>query len=231
MIKKVYKSTFSTYKIDAYKTHDKIITVSIQWWFVKFGTHLFEQEGSTGRVIVLIIGIVLWLGFADSTIFQVKTTRLGFEDVGELVTQSAYTTVVESTDDANKLFGIDIPFTQTKYIYSYDVIINAGYDFSQVKWKVIDNKIEVEMPEPIIISNEIDLDSLVVYHEQESIFNQVSIAQNNQALQNLKKTAEQDAINNGLLVQARENAERILSGFFGQVYDLEEYEIVFTENR
>lgn len=184
-----------------------------------------------GGVVVLIIGIVLWLGFADSTIFQVKTTRLGFEDVGELVTQSAYTTVVESTDDANKLFGIDIPFTQTKYIYSYDVIINAGYDFSQVKWKVIDNKIEVEMPEPIIISNEIDLDSLVVYHEQESIFNQVSIAQNNQALQNLKKTAEQDAINNGLLVQARENAERILSGFFGQVYDLEEYEIVFTENR
>ena len=174
---------------------------------------------------------MLWLGFADSTIFQVKTTRLGFEDVGELVTQSAYTTVVESTDDANKLFGIDIPFTQTKYIYSYDVIINAGYDFSQVKWKVIDNKIEVEMPEPIILSNEIDLDSLVVYHEQESIFNQVSIAQNNQALQNLKKTAEQDAINNGLLVQARENAERILSGFFGQVYDLEEYEIVFTENR
>lgn len=39
------------------------------------------------------------------------------------------------------------------------------------------------------------------------------------------------SINNGLLVQARENAERILSGFFGQVYDLEEYEIVFTENR
>lgn len=87
------------------------------------------------------------------------------------------------------------------------------------------------MPEPIIISNEIDLESLVVYHEQESIFNQVSIAQNNQALQNLKKTAQQDTINNGLLVQSRENAERILSGFFGQVYDLEEYEIVFTENR
>lgn len=190
-----------------------------------------SKKALQGGVIVLIIGIVLWLGFADSTIFQVKTTRLGFEDIGELVTQSAYTTVVESTDDANKLFGIDIPFTQTKYIYSYDVIINAGYDFSQVKWKVIDNKIEVEVPEPIIISNEIDLDSLVVYHEQESIFNQVSIAQNNQALQNLKKTAEQDAINNGLLVQARENAERILSGFFGQVYDLEEYEIVFTENR
>lgn len=108
---------------------------------------------------------MLWLGFADSTIFQVKTTRLGFEDVGELVTQSAYTTVVESTDDANKLFGIDIPFTQTKYIYNYDVIIDAGYDFSQVKWKVRDNKIEVDMPEPIVISNEINLDSLVVYHE------------------------------------------------------------------
>lgn len=138
---------------------------------------------------------------------------------------------MESTNDVRKLFGIDIPFTQSKYIYSYDVVIDAGYDSTQIEWSENNKTIEVKLPEPMILSNEIDLDSLVVYHEQESIYNQITLEETNQALQELKSTAEQDAINNGLLERARTNAETILTGFFSNVYDLEEYEIIFTDKQ
>ena len=38
-----------------------------------------------------------------------------------------------------------------------------------------------------------------------------------------------DAIANGLFENARSNAETILTGFFGNVYDLDKYEIVFLD--
>ena len=42
-------------------------------------------------------------------------------------------------------------------------------------------------------------------------------------------TAQDDAIANGLFENARSNAETILTGFFGNVYDLDKYEIVFLD--
>ena len=45
----------------------------------------------------------------------------------------------------------------------------------------------------------------------------------------LKETAEKDAVANGLLDNARENAETILTSFFAGVYDMDEYEIVFID--
>ena len=50
---------------------------------------------------------------------KARRPNLGFEDIGELATQEANCTEVNVTEDVRKLFGIDIPFTQSKYIYSY----------------------------------------------------------------------------------------------------------------
>lgn len=63
------------------------------------------------------------------------------------------------------------------------------------------------------MSNEIDLDSFKVYHEEESIFSPITLDESNEALENLKKTAQDDAIANGLFENARSNAETILTGF------------------
>ena len=43
------------------------------------------------------------------------------------------------------------------------------------------------------------------------------------------KRAEEDAISNGLLDNARANAELVLTGFFAGAYDLEEYTITFVD--
>ena len=156
-----------------------------------------------------------------------RTARLGFEDIGELATQSAYCTEVEVTEASRELFGVTIPFTQSKYIYSYDVVIKAGLDFTDVSWSQQDGTIRVTLPEIRVLSNEIDLDSLKVYHEDESLFRNITLEENNAALADLKARAEQDAIGNGLLEEARDNAQQILTAFFANQYDLTEYRLEF----
>ena len=158
-----------------------------------------------------------------------KLTRLGFEDIGELATQAAYCTEVNVTEGARELFGLTIPFTQSKYVYSYDVVIKAGLDFGDIDWTVGEDTITVRLPEIRILSSEIDLDSFRVYVENESIFRRISLEENNEAMKALQASAQENAVANGLLDNARANAETILTGFFAGEYDLSQYTLRFVD--
>ncbi len=180
-----------------------------------------------GILVVILLAAAVALGAKTVLSADGRTARLGFEDIGELATQSAYCTEVEVTEASRELFGVTIPFTQSKYIYSYDVVIKAGLDFTDVSWSQQDGTIRVTLPEIRVLSNEIDLDSLKVYHEDESLFRNITLEENNAALADLKARAEQDAIGNGLLEEARDNAQQILTAFFANQYDLTEYRLEF----
>lgn len=182
----------------------------------------------TIAVVILVIAAVIF-GVSRYFMTDSKTTRIGFEDIGELATQSAYCTEVNVTEAARELFGLTIPFTESKYIYSYDIVIKAGFNFDEIEWDQNGKTIEVRLPKAEILSSEIDLDSFKIYHEDESIFREITMTENNEALKSMKQSAEDDAVANGLLENARSNAETILTGFFENVYDPDEYEIVFKD--
>ena len=187
------------------------------------------------KLIVLIAVIVIALGaglyFGKSLSSESRITKLGFEDMGELATQAAYCTMVEDTEAARDLFGVEIPFTQSRLIYSYDVIVRAGLDFEQIEWSVDEpNKvIEVKLPEIKVLNSELDTESFKLYLEDESIFRRISMEENNDSMIGMEENARRQAVGNGLLDEARANAEAILRSFFAGVYDLEKYEIVFTD--
>lgn len=187
----------------------------------------------TRKILVLILVAIasgfIAIGIKDTFITDSKTTKIGFENIGEFATQSAYCTQINVTDSSRELFGNKIPFTQSKYIYSYNITIKAGYDFGKIQWDIKDDTIEVKLPEVKILSSEIDLDSFKVYHEEESIFNKITLSENNQALKKLQSEAQTQAIQNGLYDNARTNAETMLKSFFGNVYDLNKYKIVFLD--
>lgn len=181
-------------------------------------------------VLAVIAGIAgLGKGSGQPTESESKTTRIGFENIGQMVTQAAYCTEMNVTKDSRKLFGMTIPFTQSEYIYSYDVEVRAGLDFSQIEWSVDEDNsiIQVRLPQVQILSSEINTDTFKVYHEEESIFTPIKLADNNDALKTLIENAKQDAVANGLLENAESNAETILRGFFANVYDLQKYKIEF----
>lgn len=180
-------------------------------------------------VLVVIVIAALLLGAARYFSTRSTTTTIGFENIGELATQSAYCREVNVIEGSRELFGFTIPFTQSKYIYSYGVEIKAGFDFEEIEWELNDHKIVVKLPEAEILSTEVDTDSFEVYHEKESAFRKITLEETNQGFQSLQENARKDAIDSGLLENARSNAETILTGFFGNVYDMDEYEIVFKD--
>lgn len=186
-----------------------------------------------GKILagVVILGVIaaVVIGMRKVVFSESQTTKIGFENIGELATQSSYCTQVNVTDSSKKLFGASIPFTNSKYIYSYGVTIKAGYDFNEIVWEEKGKTIEIKLPEIKILSSEINQDSFKVYHEDESVFNQITLTENNEALVKLKEQAENEAIESGLFENARTNAETILTSFFGSVYDLNEYKIVFKD--
>lgn len=179
-------------------------------------------------VVVLAITVV-GLGFKVSHTTESKTTKLGFEDIGEFATQSAYCTEVSATANARKLFGHNLPFTQSNIVFSYDVVIKAGYDFSAITWDVHDTTITVKLPEVKVLSCEVKEDSFKKYVEDESIFTPFTLDDNNNAMKALKETAQTDAIANGLYENARSNAETMLTTFFSSAYDIDQYTIEFQD--
>lgn len=190
---------------------------------------LYLTQKAVKIILIIAVIVILFIGVSRYFLTESRTTKLGFEDIGELATQTAYCTEVNVTEAARELFGMTIPFTQSKYIYSYDIQIKAGLDFEEIEWDVNGSTIEVRLPETKILSSEIDLDSFKVYLEDESIYREITLEENNEALKSMKQSAEDDAVANGLLENARSNAETILTGFFGNVYDMDEYEIVFKD--
>lgn len=189
----------------------------------------FMLKKLTIPLTILAIILIVALGVKSKIYMDNKTVKIGFEDIGEFATQAAYCTETSLIDNSRSLGGISIPFTQSKYIYSYDVVIKAGFNFSEIEWEKNNNVIKVKLPEAKILSSEINLDSFKVYHESESIFNQITMEKSNESLKGLKEKAEKDAVENGLLKNARTNAETLLTGFFSKEYDMDKCEIIFED--
>ena len=168
-------------------------------------------------ILVLIVAVIGAGAFIfggkmkeDQMQHESKVTKFGFEDIGELATQEMIGTVVHTEKTAQSLFGIEIPFTQSQYIYSYDFDIKAGYDFSYIKYEIKDDEenkeILIYLPEAKILSTEILTDSFEVYYEKESIFKRITLSDNNVALKDMKKLAEDNAVSNGIYEKAKSNA-------------------------
>lgn len=189
----------------------------------------FKKRVKVAIFILLIILVIAGAISIVSNYFETesKTIKIGFEDIGELDTQVAYTTVIGTIDDPRKIFGVKIPFTESKYIYSYDVVVKAGLDFSKIRWKEGAEKIRVSMPAPRVTDCYIDEDSGKVYYEKESIFSPITFAEEMESRKDLTERGRKDAVAKGLINNAKKNAEKLLKSFFNNNKKYKDYEVEF----
>lgn len=187
-------------------------------------------------IIILLCAVLVYTRkeAKSNYVSDEKITEIGFENVGELATQSVTTTTVRVETKDLKLFNVSIPLTQSKYIYTYNTTIKAGINFSDVKWQLGDtddtsHNIYVDIPEVKTLSADIDLDSFKVLHEENNIFSPITLTEHNDSLIQLRENALSDAINSGLYDRALDNAKTILTSFISQVYPSNEYSIIFSE--
>ena len=187
-------------------------------------------------IIILLCAVLVYTRkeAKSNYVSDEKITEIGFENIGELATQSVTTTTVRVETKDLKLFNVSIPLTQSKYIYTYNTTIKAGINFSDVKWQLGDtddtsHNIYVDIPEVKTLSADIDLDSFKVLHEENNIFSPITLTEHNDSLIQLRENALSDAINSGLYDRALDNAKTILTSFISQVYPSNEYNIILSE--
>ena len=187
-------------------------------------------------IIILLCAVLVYTRkeAKSNYVSDEKITEIGFENIGELATQSVTTTTVRVETKDLKLFNVSIPLTQSKYIYTYNTTIKAGINFSDVKWQLGDtddtsHNIYVDIPEVKTLSADTDLDSFKVLHEENNIFSPITLTEHNDSLIQLRENALSDAINSGLYDRALDNAKTILTSFISQVYPSNEYNIIFSE--
>ena len=135
-----------------------------------------------------------------------------------------------SREDWNTLFNIKLPFTKSSFILTYTGVLKLGIDFAETKIEVDEGSktIKVTLPESKVLSNEIDMKSIKVYDETNSIFNPVKIDDYTQFTQSGKENAEADARESGIFEQSKEVAKKIITELLNTTKEIKEkYKIVF----
>lgn len=192
--------------------------------------HSYKPK-SVLSVICILVLVILALGYfsLQSTNVSSKATSLGLKDIGELATQAGYFTTVQTISKSRDVLGWEVPGTQSNYIYSYDGTIKAGIDFKDIEMEKddINHIITITFPEFRILSTEINDDSFVLYNDGANPFTSLKLEDVNKSNTELKNTARESAIKNGILENARKNAEVLIRGFLAGMYDLNEYQVVF----
>lgn len=203
-------------------------------FFRKLFALVRAHQKVTGYVIAVIafvvIGLCVYSTFFRGQGISSNVVEQRMQDIGELATQEAYVTIVNKDASKAKLFGIDVPLTDSKYIFSYDVTIKAGLNFADVSLTVDEKHkiVTVSLPEVTILGTSLDLDSLEVYDESSNIFNPLRISQMNTNQQLMEEQGKEKALSMGILEAAQSNAEVLMTSLLASSYPTPEWIIRFN---
>lgn len=150
-----------------------------------------------------------------------ETVQDALKAMGELTTEEYAFTEVITYSNLKQFLGIDLPWTETNYIASYDGVIRAGIDFTAIKvaGEQRDDGVHltVTLPKAKIQSTEIDPNSFVLYSEKTGLGNPLSASDFNQSLTELERDAQKNAIDKGVLDRADEQARLLIERFIQSV--------------
>lgn len=120
-----------------------------------------------------------------------------------------------------------IPLTSKQFIIAYDGIIKAGIDLDKVKVTTDGYTVYIRLPEPMIISHEIDEGGVSVLDEKTNLFNPIKVEDITGFEADQKAVNEERAIQDGLLVRAGESAQKAVTELLMSIDGMKNYDIIF----
>ncbi len=154
----------------------------------------------------------------------------GLNDMGVLVTEEYYFTDVVHFSSIKKLFSLELGITASSFLASYDGVVTAGVDFTRIGIEKDDDAgvITVTMPGAAVLNVDIDPDSFRLYEEKSGLGNPISAADFNSSLVELERSAEEKAIERGVLDHADENARVLIRNFVAALAEEGRYTVRFA---
>lgn len=104
-----------------------------------------------------------------------------------------------------------MPFTKKYFLLKYTGYVKAGIELKDISVKIQKDFIEVQLPKAKIFDTFINEKSIHVYNQSGNIFNPLKIEDYNKAIIAEKNKIEKDAIKDGILDIATEQAHLVLS--------------------
>ena len=160
-----------------------------------------------------------------------ETIEDGLRDIGLLVTQEYYFTDVISFSSVKKLFHLEVGFTESSYLATYEGVVTAGIDFGKIRVVKDDDagRILVTLPAPEVLNVDVDPGSFELYSEKTGFGNPLSVEDFNDSLVTLENTVRDKAVDKGLLRRADENARVVVRNFIAGLTDATRYTVEFTD--
>lgn len=140
---------------------------------------------------------------------DVVTIQHRLDRCAELATATYTYTNADIFSRENVIFDkFDLPGLTGKYfVMKYDGEIKAGINMDEVEINLVDTTVQVSMPQPVVLSHELDEDSFEVIREQDTIFTPFKPDDQNKFRSEQKSAMENKAKEDGLFEDATKNAE------------------------
>lgn len=157
--------------------------------------------------IILAILLIINISRNKESSYNSSSILARIDNIKELATVKYNYTGVISYKDYLKFMNLNVPLTEKYFLLKYSGYIKAGVDFSRVKVDIVNEVVHVSIPKAKILDTLIDEKSIQVFNESENAFNPIKINDYNKALSKEKSTMQREAINQGLLKDATDQAK------------------------
>lgn len=179
------------------------------------------RVGAIAAIAGIIVGVVGTLFVSnynppDERSFEDATVVFGrIQSQNELVSVSQDYNITDKAKDTNTFFNLfDIPFTENSFWYRYTGTIKAGVNLETADIDQQGTNVSITLDPPYIISNEPDMDRSGVLEENNNLVNPIHVEDVDEFQRMCIEQSEENALEGGLLDDARNEAESRLSNLF-----------------
>lgn len=171
-----------------------------------------------GVFLGLILGIVGTYAFInynppdEKPITDSVVMKEAICQVNELATASYTYTIAEAVTDSNKFYGVTMPFTDNKFVVVCSGEVKAGVNLDSVDIDATDDAVTVKLPEPEILSNEVNPYSFEVVHEGNNFLNPFHMSDFTGWYKDHSEGMSERAKTSDVLTKAQENAQSSIRG-------------------
>ncbi len=166
---------------------------------------------------------------ADEALTMITLEEI-LKPASELVSMKYCYTDADIYEQSKSAFGVKVPFTTDKVVFTYSGIISAGIDISEVKYQIddTDKRITITLPEPKILSHQMNEKDFKFFDVKNSIFTETNLEDYSDLMGELKEQKEKQlSEDEEFFDSVTENTQNVLKDFLTVSDKTKDYTVVF----
>ena len=170
-------------------------------------------------------------GQAEQGIISEKTVMEILRPAGDLVTVKDAYSVQESYEKHREVFGFQVPLSSDETFLAFTCEIGIGFDLTKMDITVDSYRecITLDLPEPVIVYNEIDMDSVYVKNVHDSWLISTEDQELMDVMGEFQNRKEQEYLADGSVFRsAKLQAQGILSEYLAKSKATAGYDVRFV---